>query len=156
MMEITTLVAVLLIGAVVGVLLRRHDGTVRETASGKKAANKIAASDSARTALLSAVGIGAAKPAVLHFSAEWCGPCAAVRRVVTGVVADLSTAAAPPLDIEVDIDAEPALARELNVLSLPTTFVFDARGRERFRISGVPKTTDLHSALMPLAASDGA
>ena len=52
--------------------------------------------------------------------------------------------------VEVDIDAEPALAKELNVLSLPTTFVFDIEGRERFRISGVPKSADLRTALEPL------
>ena len=152
MMEITILAAVLILGAVVGILLRRHEGRVRDSASGRAAS----AQDVARTALLSRIGVGASKPAVLHFSADWCGPCAAVRRVVTGVVADLSTAAAPPLDIEVDIDAEPALAKELNVLSLPTTFVFDALGRERFRISGVPKVADLRSALVPLTLVDAA
>ncbi|WP_216894472.1 thioredoxin family protein [Nocardia alni] len=152
MMEITILAAVLLVGAVVGILLRRHEGRVRDSASGRSAS----AQDAARTALLSRIGVGANKPAVLHFSADWCGPCAAVRRVVTGVVADLSTAAAPPLDIEVDIDADPALAKELNVLSLPTTFVFDALGRERFRISGVPKVGDLRSALVPLTLVDAA
>ncbi|SLJ80392.1 thioredoxin domain-containing protein [Mycobacteroides abscessus subsp. abscessus] len=40
------------------------------------------------------------------------------------------------------------------MLSLPTTFVFDAAGRERFRISGVPKAGDLRSALAPLTAAD--
>jgi hypothetical protein len=70
--------------------------------------------------------------------------------VVAGVAEGLADAPNPPLDIEIDIDAEPTLARELNVLSLPTTFVFDREGRERFRISGVPKTADLHTALEPL------
>ncbi|WP_330228252.1 thioredoxin family protein [Nocardia sp. NBC_00508] len=146
MIEITILAVVLLAALTVGVLLRRRHGKVR-------AANSIDLSESARAELLAAVGVTGAGPAVLHFSAEWCGPCAAVRRVVANVTDQLAGSAQPPQDIEVDIDAEPALARELNVLSLPTTFVFDVEGRERFRISGVPKATDLHSALEPLTVA---
>jgi len=146
MTEITILIAVLIAAAALGLFLQRRDGRARPTAA--------AATDSARTELLATAGVGVTGPAVLHFSAEWCGPCAAVRRVVSGVTAELATRPRPPRDIEVDIDAEPALARELNVLSLPTTFVFDAEGRERFRISGVPKAGDLRSALAPLTADD--
>jgi hypothetical protein len=38
------------------------------------------------------------------------------------------------------------------VLSLPTTLIFDADGRQRYRASGVPKAADLRSALEPLLA----
>ncbi|MEU6561275.1 thioredoxin family protein [Nocardia nova] len=148
MIQLTILAVVLLAGVAVGVALKLREGRVRTAKT-----TDIAGS---RTALLSAVGVDEAVPAVLHFSADWCGPCAAVRRVVAGVVADLADTDQPPRDIEVDIDAEAELARELNVLSLPTTFVFDARGRERFRISGVPKATDLRSALAPLTVPEAA
>ncbi|WP_040794360.1 thioredoxin family protein [Nocardia higoensis] len=148
MTEITILIVVLFVAGGFGLFLQRRDGRARPTGE--------AAQDAQRAELLAAAGVGTAGPAVLHFSAEWCGPCAAVRRVVSGVTADLADRPRPPRDIEVDIDAEPALARELNVLSLPTTFVFDAEGRERFRISGVPKTGDLRSALAPLTAGDQA
>ncbi|MEU2043117.1 thioredoxin family protein [Nocardia niwae] len=146
MIQLTILAVVLLAALAVGILLRRRDGKVR-------AADGIDLSDSARAQLLASVGVTGAGPAVLHFSADWCGPCDAVRRVVANVTDQLAASPQPPQDIEVDIDAEPALARELNVLSLPTTFVFDTQGRERFRISGVPKATDLHSALEPLTAA---
>ncbi|WP_063053660.1 thioredoxin family protein [Nocardia arthritidis] len=146
MIQVTILAVVLLAALAVGVLLRRREGKVR-------AADGIDLSDSARAELLAAVGVTGDGPAVLHFSAEWCGPCDAVRRVVANVTDQLAGSPQPPQDIEVDIDAEPALARELNVLSLPTTFVFDTAGRERFRISGVPKATDLQSALEPLTAA---
>lgn len=152
MTELTILVLVLVAAVAVGLLLRYRAGRVR--ASGDVPAGSDAAA--ARDRLLAAVGVTGSAPAVLHFSADWCGPCDAVRRVVAGVVADLAEAPQPPLDIEVDIDAEPALAKELNVLSLPTTFIFDADGRERFRISGVPKATDLHSAITPLTVRDAA
>ncbi|WP_433728341.1 thioredoxin family protein [Nocardia sp. CA-129566] len=143
MIQITILLVMVLAAIAVGVALRRRDGKLRanETDTG---------TESARTELLAAVGVDSSGPAVLHFSADWCGPCAAVRKVVAGVTEDLAGSPRPPLDIEIDIDAEPALAKELNVLSLPTTFVFDIEGRERFRISGVPKSADLRTALAPL------
>ncbi|MBB5913135.1 thiol-disulfide isomerase/thioredoxin [Nocardia transvalensis] len=151
MTEITILVLVLLAALAFGLVWRYRAGRVRATS-----AEPIAADSGARGRLLAAAGVTGSAPAVLHFSADWCGPCDAVRRVVAGVVADLADAPQPPLDIEIDIDAEPALAKELNVLSLPTTFIFDADGRERFRISGVPKATDLHSAITPLTMRDAA
>ena len=64
-------------------------------------------------------------PTVVHFSAVWCGPCAGVRRVVDQVCAELPAVA----HVEIDMDANPAAARRLSVLSLPTTFIFDADGR---------------------------
>ncbi|MEV6561205.1 thioredoxin family protein [Nocardia sp. NPDC051756] len=142
MIEITILAVMLLAALAVGVIVRRRDGKVR--------AATVIETRSAKADLLASVGVTGSVPAVLHFSADWCGPCAAVRRVVADVTGQLAESAQPPLDIEVDIDAEPVLAKELNVLSLPTTFVFDSEGRERFRISGVPKVTDLRSALEPL------
>ena len=54
--------------------------------------------------------------------------------------------------VEIDMDANPAAARRLSVLSLPTTFIFDADGRQRYRASGVPKAADLRTALEPLLA----
>ncbi|WP_028476196.1 thioredoxin family protein [Nocardia sp. CNY236] len=146
MIEITVLAVVALAVLTVGFLLRRHGGKVR-------AAHVTAASGSTRAGQLTAVGMTGDGPAIVHFSAEWCGPCEAVRRVVANVTDQLAQSPRPPQDIEVDIDAEPALARELNVLSLPTTFVFDAEGTERFRISGVPKATDLRSAVESLTTA---
>jgi thiol-disulfide isomerase/thioredoxin len=94
------------------------------------------------------LGLSLTGPTVLHFSAVWCGPCAGVRRVVDQVCAELPAVA----HAEIDIDANPAAARILSVLSLPTTFIFDADGRQRYRASGVPTATDLRSALEPLLA----
>ena len=76
------------------------------------------------------------------------GPCTAVRRVVDEVCGDLPAVA----HVEIDMDANPAVARRLSVLSLPTTFIFDADGRQRYRTAGVPKAADLRSTLVPLLA----
>ena len=94
------------------------------------------------------LGLSVTGPTVVHFSAVWCGPCAGVRRVVNQVCSDLPEVA----HVEIDMDANPAAARRLSVLSLPTTFVFDADGRQRYRVAGVPTAADLRSALDPLLA----
>ncbi|ALI24907.1 Thioredoxin [Mycolicibacterium fortuitum] len=96
----------------------------------------------------SGLGLSDTGPTVLHFSAEWCGPCAGVRRVVDQVCAELPQVA----HVEIDMDANPEAARRLSVLSLPTTIIFDRDGRPRYRTSGVPKAADLRSALEPLLA----
>ena len=94
------------------------------------------------------LGLSATGPTVVHFGAVWCGPCAGVRRVVDQVCAELPEVA----HVEIDMDANPAAARRLSVLSLPTTFIFDADGRQRYRAAGVPTAADLRSALEPLLA----
>jgi thiol-disulfide isomerase/thioredoxin len=95
------------------------------------------------------LGLSEAGPTLVHFSADWCGPCAADRRAVDQVCADLPDVA----HVELDIDANPVAAKRLSVLSLPTTFIFDAEGQQRYRTAGVPKAADLQMALRPLLTS---
>jgi thiol-disulfide isomerase/thioredoxin len=133
---VTAIVAALGGASVIGVAVNRRSGALRETASE-------AAPDT------SDLGLSDAGPTVVHFSADWCGPCASVRRVVDQVCADLPAVA----HVEIDIDANPVAAKRLSVLSLPTTFIFDADGRQRFRSAGVPKAADLRTALEPLLAT---
>ncbi len=92
------------------------------------------------------LGLSATGPTVVNFTAAWCGPCVAVRRVIQQVCAELPRVA----HVEIDLDADPATAQRLSVLSLPTTFIFDAEGRQRYRSAGVPKAADLKAALEPL------
>ena len=129
------LAAALAVAAVVGVLLTRRSGVLRR--------ENTPAVDTAD------LGLSPTGPTVLHFSAAWCGPCAGVRRVVDQVCADLPAVS----HVEIDMDANPAAARRLSVLSLPTTFIFDSGGRQRYRTAGVPKAADLRAALLPLLAS---
>jgi thioredoxin-like negative regulator of GroEL len=132
-------VVVALIGAAIaGWLMTRRSGAVRATDPG--AAEDVDTTD---------LGLSSQGPTVVHFSASWCGPCTQVRRVVNQVCDGLQQVA----HVEIDMDAHPAAARRLSVLSLPTTFIFDADGRQRYRASGVPKADDLRSALTPLLAS---
>jgi thioredoxin-like negative regulator of GroEL len=119
----------------IGRLLTLRSGMLRDA----KAAADVDTSD---------LGLSTTGPTVLHFSADWCGPCGAVRRVVDQVCDELPQVA----HVELDMDANPAVARRLSVLSLPTTIIFGADGRPQFRMSGVPKAADLRSALEPLLA----
>jgi thioredoxin-like negative regulator of GroEL len=134
---IVAVVAALALASMVGWLLNRRAGRVRATDSAT--AGEVDTSD---------LGLSADGPTIVHFSAPWCSPCTPVRRVVTQVCNDLGEVA----HVEIDMDASPAAARRLSVLSLPTTFIFDAGGRQRYRAAGVPKADDLRSALVPLLA----
>ncbi|OZC57792.1 thioredoxin [Rhodococcus sp. RS1C4] len=141
MTGITILVVTLVVATVVGLVLRHRSGRVQVTESHGSID---------RRALLLDAGAVPGAATVLHFSAEWCGPCAAVRRVVDQVIGGSTDGGTPPSgprELEVDIDAHPMLAKEMGVLSLPTTFVLDAELVERARISGVPKADALRSAL---------
>src|ERR1700710_54292 len=132
---IVVLVVALGVAYVVGKLLTARSGSLRQTQP----------DDDIDTTDLGLSGTG---PTIVHFSAVWCGPCASVRRVVDQVCADLPDVA----HVEIDMDENPGAARKLSVLSLPTTFIFDADGRQRYRTAGVPKAADLRSALEPLLA----
>jgi thiol-disulfide isomerase/thioredoxin len=134
---IVAVVAALALASIVGWLLNRRAGRVRATDSAT--AGEVGISD---------LGLSADGPTIVHFSAPWCSPCTQVRRVVTQVCSDLGDVA----HVEIDMDANPAAARRLSVLSLPTTFIFDAGGRQRYRAAGVPKADDLRSVLAPLLA----
>lgn len=152
MTGIAALLVALIAATVFGLIWKRSQGRVRIAQDGPPAITD------ERRHLLEAAGIGTGAAAasrsatVLHFSADWCGPCAAVRRVVGQVVADLAQEPQPPTERELDIDEYPALAKEFGVLSLPTTFILDADLQERFRVSGVPSAADLKAALDPLTS----
>jgi len=116
-----------------GVLHNRRSGTLRDT-------------EHPQDLDTAGLGLSTSGPTIVHFTAVWCGPCAGVRRVIKQVCADLPKVT----HVEIDMDANPAAARRLSVLSLPTTFIFDADGLQRYRSAGVPKAADLKAALQPL------
>ena len=136
------IVAALALATLIGWLLTQRSGKVRiihpESAEGAQEG----APDTTD------LGLSRTGPTVVHFSAPWCGPCDRVRRVVDQVCDALGDVA----HVEIDLDANPVAARRFSVLSLPTTLIFDADGRQRYRASGVLKAADLRSALQPLLA----
>jgi thiol-disulfide isomerase/thioredoxin len=134
---IVATLAALALATVAGWLLTRRAGDVRLTEPG-----------SAGTSDTGDLGLSRTGPTVVHFSAPWCSPCAQVRDVVAQVCGDLADVA----HVEIDMNANPRAAKGLSVLSLPTTLIFDAEGRQRYRTAGVPKADALRSALAALLA----
>jgi thiol-disulfide isomerase/thioredoxin len=132
---ITVLIAALGVAFVIGRLVTLRAGMLKAASE----ASNVDTSD---------LGLSDTGPTILHFSADWCGPCDAVRRVVDQVCDELPGVA----HVEIDMDANPQAARRLSVMSLPTTVIFDADGRPRYRTTGVPKPADLRSAVEPLLA----
>jgi thioredoxin 1 len=68
------------------------------------------------------------QPAVVDFSAVWCGPCRAIAPVIEGLAneyADRVTVAT------VDIDDNPRLAAQYGVRSVPTVMLFEGRHVKR-------------------------
>lgn len=77
---------------------------------------------------------------VLDFSAQWCGPC----QQMSPLVARLEREGYPIR--KVDVDKEPALARQFKVSSIPA-FVLIVNGQEVQRIVGQTSETQLKQLL---------
>ncbi|MFE0422027.1 thioredoxin [Streptomyces sp. NPDC058953] len=65
--------------------------------------------------------LGADRPVLVKFTADWCPPC----RMMVPVLADIAESEAHRLKVvELDVDHNPGTARRYGVLSAPTLMVF--------------------------------
>lgn len=80
------------------------------------------------------------KPVLIDFWATWCGPCMRQGPVIEALAEEGYAVG------KVDVDAEPALAQQFQVMSIPTLILFKD-GKEAERIVGLSSKETLKNLL---------
>lgn len=75
-------------------------------------------------------------PVLVDFWATWCGPCQMVGPVVEEIAGEVTDAKI----CKVDVDANPELARDYRVMSIPTLMVFKNGEAVKREVGAKPKT----------------
>jgi thiol-disulfide isomerase/thioredoxin len=88
------------------------------------------------------------KPVIVYFTTPDCVPCKTIQRPA---LYKLSSLMGDKLEvIEIDATQRPDLARQWGVMSVPTTFLLDARGEARYVNNGVARVEKLMEQLQTL------
>lgn len=88
------------------------------------------------------------KPVIVYFTTPDCVPCKTVQRPALNEVSALFGEKLQV--IEIDASERPDLAKRWGVLSVPTTFLLDARGEAHYVNNGVARVEKLMEQVQTL------
>ena len=89
------------------------------------------------------------KPVLIDFSAEWCGPCQMLKPILEDVKNKVGDSAKI---IKIDVDKNPAIASQFQIMGVPTLMVFK-NGKSEWRQSGVLPADHIVSVLKQYGAA---
>jgi thiol-disulfide isomerase/thioredoxin len=81
------------------------------------------------------------KPVLVYFTTPDCAPCKTIQRPAINRVSNLLGEKLQV--VEIDATERPDLAKVWGVMSVPTTFLLDARGEARYVNNGVARAEKL-------------
>lgn len=88
------------------------------------------------------------KPVLVYFTTPTCAPCKTIQRPAIDQVAKLLGEKLQV--VEIDAAEHPDLASTWGVMSVPTTFLLDARGEARYVNNGVARVEKLMEQIQKL------
>ena len=88
------------------------------------------------------------KPVIVYFTTPDCVPCKTVQRPAIDQIRSLLGEKLQV--IEIDASERPDLAQRWGVMSVPTTFLLDARGEARYVNNGVARAEKLMEQIQAL------
>ena len=79
------------------------------------------------------------KPVLVDFYADWCGPC----KMMSPIIEELATELDGKAKVgKINVDENPDIAVEYNVMSIPTLIIFK-NGKEEKRLVGLRDKEEL-------------
>jgi thiol-disulfide isomerase/thioredoxin len=89
------------------------------------------------------------KPVIVYFTTPDCAPCKTVQRPALSRISQILGDSLQV--VEIDATQRPDLAKQWGVMSVPTTFLLDARGEARYVNNGVTRAEKLMEQLQTLS-----